>query len=320
MSYAGVYVVLVVILALLLVLGCLTGPGLTLSEALAAADPVARQIIYDLRLPRGVLAAACGAALSIAGVLMQGVFRNSLAEPYVTGVSAGGALGAVAASALGASALGVGAASLGGSLGITLLLFGIALRRAVSPTALLLTGMALGAFCGAGVWYLLLHQGPGGSDQAISWLLGRTATVGWGKPLVLGFAASAGLAAALKLSSGLDRLMLGEEKAASLGVDVLGLQRASLFLGSVLSGLCVALCGVIAFVGLIVPHAVRASLGTLHKRLLPLSALGGAVTLMAVDLLSRLLDQPREIPITVITSLAGAPFFIAVLLRHREEF
>lgn len=320
MKLAAVYVALAALLLLLLALGCFTGPGLKAAEVLAQADPVAARIVFDLRLPRGLLAAACGAALAVAGVLMQGIFRNNLAEPYVTGVSAGGALGAVSASALGLGGLGVGVASLGGSLAITLALLALALRRATSAATLLLTGMALGAFCGAGVWFMLLHQGPGGSDQAISWLLGRTATVGWVEPSVLSIAALAGVGLSLLLSRQLDCLLLGEEKAGSLGVNVLSLQRAALGISSLLAGICVALCGVIAFAGLIVPHLARSVGGSLHGRLVPLSALGGSVFLVAVDLVARLADQPHELPITVVTSLIGAPFFIAVLLRHREAF
>lgn len=320
MKFWLVAISLAIALLLLVALSCFTGPGLRAAQVLAQPDPTAHQIVFALRLPRALLAAACGASLAIAGVLMQGIFRNNLAEPYVTGVSAGGALGAVLAAALGLAGWGVGLASLSGSLGITLLLFVFALRRAGSAATLLLTGMALGAFCGAGVWFMLLHQGPGGSDQAIGWLLGRTATVGWTEPVILSLASLAGLVAASGLGKGLDRLLLGEEKAASLGVSILSLQRSSLAIASLLAGLSVALCGVIAFVGLIVPHIVRSVCGAIHSRLIPLAALAGAVFLVAVDLLSRVVDQPHEVPITVITSLIGAPFFIAVLLRQKEAF
>ena len=127
-----------------------------------------------------------------------------------------------------------------------------------------------------------------------------------------------GLVGALSLRRPLDGLLLGEEKALSLGVNVLALQRSALGNSSAIAGICVALCGVIAFAGLIVPHVCRNYAGSLHARLLPLSALAGALFMVAVDLISRVVDQPHEVPITVITSLVGAPFFVYVLLSRRE--
>jgi iron complex transport system permease protein len=210
------------------------------------------------------------------------------------------------------------AAVLGGGL-ITAALYAFALRRRYRSTlAILLLGLALGTLCGALVWFLLLKLGPGGTDQAIAWLLGRVSTVGYSEIYFLLPATVLGITLALYYVPDLDTLLLGEEKAASLGVNLLAARRGILGAAALLATACVAFCGVIAFVGLMVPHVVRSFAGATHARLLPLAALGGAVLVLGIDLASRLLDPPREIPLTILTSLLGAPFFIAVLLRTRE--
>jgi len=250
---------------------------------------------------------------------MQTFFRNPLAEPYITGVSAGGALGVVLAAAIGLSgALPTAAAAILGGALITAALYWFTLRRPGSPLlSVLLLGLALGTFCGALVWFLLLRLGPGGTDQAIAWLLGRVATVGYQEIIVLLPLTVGGVALAMWYVPDLDLLLSGEEKAASLGVNLLAARRGILGAATLLATACVAFCGVIAFVGLMVPHVVRILAGAMHSRLLPLSALGGAALLLAVDLASRTINPPREIPLTIITSLIGAPFFIVVLLRTR---
>lgn len=309
---------------LLVVLGLaslLLGPGnvglAQIADGLSASE---RTILFLLRLPRVVLAVLAGAVLAISGALMQTFFRNPLAEPYVTGVSAGGALGAVAGRALGlAGALSMGAAALAGASAVTALLYGFALRRArYSPAAVLLLGLALGTLCGAIVWFILLRSGPGGADQAIAWLLGRLSTVGYGEVLAMAPAVIIGCLVAWFYSGDLDALLLGEEKAASLGVNVPAAQRGILGAATLLAAVCVAYCGVIAFAGLMVPHVARGVVGARHAVLLPVAALGGAAFLLAIDLASRIIDPPREIPLTILTSLLGAPFFIGVLLRARS--
>lgn len=313
--------VLLAVIALLAALALTTGPaGIGWTELADGIDASEARILWQLRLPRIIMALLAGGGLAVSGALMQTFFRNPLAEPYITGVSAGGALGAVVIAALGLSGViltGLGA--LLGGLAITAALYLFALRsRTRSTLAVLLLGLALGTFCGAVVWYLLLRLGPGGTDQAITWLLGRVTTVGYTEVWFLLPATLIGLALALYYTPDLDVLLLGEEKAASLGVNLLAARRGILGAAALLATVSVAFCGVIAFVGLIVPHIVRTLTGALHARLLPLCALGGGVLVLAVDLVSRTVDPPREIPLTIITSLLGAPFFIAVLLRSRE--
>lgn len=304
----------------LVVAALLAGPaGIGWAQIVDGLSESEARILWQLRLPRILMALLAGTGLAVSGALMQTFFRNPLAEPYITGVSAGGALGAVAVAALGLAgvlATGLGAV-LGGAL-ITAALYLFALRRQRATMAILLLGLALGTFCGALVWFLLLRLGPGGTDQTIAWLLGRVTTVGYTEIYFLAPATLLGVAIALYYTPDLDVLLLGEEKAASLGVNLLAARRGILGAASLLATACVAFCGVIAFVGLIVPHVVRVLTGATHARLLPLSALGGGALVLAVDLLSRTVDPPREVPLTIITSLIGAPFFIAVLLRSRE--
>ena len=298
----------------------LSGPSnIGWAQVADGLDPVESQIIFQLRLPRVIMAILAGSALAVSGVLMQTFFRNPLAEPYITGVSAGGALGAVAAGAFGlAGVLVIGSAALTGGALVTAALYLFALRSNTrSPLSILLLGIALGTLCGALIWFILLRQGPGGTNEAIAWLLGRVSTVGYTEIVALLPAVVIGLALAVYYIPDLDALLLGEEKAASLGVDILAARRGILGAAALLAAACVAFCGVIAFVGLMVPHIARGFLGATHARLLPLSAVGGAVLLLGVDLVARTIDPPREIPLTVITSILGAPFFIVVLLRSK---
>jgi iron complex transport system permease protein len=309
-------------LLLLLILFCaslLYGSSAIGPAQILAHDQMALDILSKLRLPRTLLALLTGSSLAVSGALMQTFFRNPLAEPYVTGVSAGAALGAVIGQALGlVSALQIGAAAGIGGAVVTAGLYGFALRRNTGALALILLGIALGTFCGSLVHLVLMRMGPGAMDNAISWLLGRVSTVGYDEVWVLAGTALLGGILAWRCIPALDALLLGEEKATTLGFDLLVAKRLILGAATLLATVCVAFCGVIAFVGLIVPHILRSSVGSLHARLLPLCALGGAALTLGVDLLSRTIDPPREIPLTIITSLLGAPFFIAVLLRNRE--
>ena len=321
MRQATVIIILVVLGLALAAASLLLGPAGIGWEALTdGLSEVESNILWKLRLPRVLMALVAGAGLSVSGALMQTFFRNPLAEPYITGISAGGALGAVAVAALGLTGvLFTGAGAIIGGAVITIALYLFTLRRHRHSTmAILLLGLALGTLCGALVWLLLLSLAPGGTDQAIAWLLGRVSTVGYTELMFLVPATVIGLAIALYYVPDLDVLLLGEEKAASLGVNVLAARRGILASASLLAAACVAFCGIIAFVGLMVPHVMRLVAGATHARLLPLCALGGGVLVLGVDLLSRTVAQPREIPLTIITSLLGAPFFIAVLVRSRE--
>lgn len=298
-----------------------TGPAkIGLPGLLDGIDTREYQILVQLRLPRILLAAVAGIGLGISGALMQTLFRNPLAEPYVTGVSAGGALGAVGATVLGfGSGLALGAGAILGGAAITGALYLMLVHRRNHPTTvILLTGLALGTFCGALVWVLLLHLGPAGTDQALNWLLGSVATVGYRELAWLAPGVAVLGALALWFHREQDVFLTGDEKAASLGVNITTARQLILGLASLLAVITVAFCGVIAFVGLIAPHIARRFVGALNRRLLPVSALCGAVILLAADLASRTIAPPSEIPLTIITSLIGAPFFIYILVRTPE--
>ena len=321
MRTAGLVTLLLIATLLLAGFSMLLGPGnVGIAEIQAGLDRGQAMILYSLRLPRTLMAVFAGASLGVSGALMQTFFRNPLAEPYITGVSAGGAVGAVAGISLGLSGaipIALAAMAGGGLITVALFLFGLRDRQHTSMAVLLL-GMALGTFCGAVVWFLLLRGGPGGTDRALAWLLGRVATVGYEELLPLIPVVVIASAFAFRLSPMLDIFLLGEEKAATLGVDIPSARRLIMGLATLLATVCVAFCGVIAFVGLIVPHIARGIVGGLHRRLLPVCAVGGACLVLAFDIASRTIDPPREIPLTILTSLLGAPFFIAVLLKLRR--
>jgi iron complex transport system permease protein len=287
-------------------------------QALAGrGDELARTVVWDLRLPRTLVGIAVGAGLAASGVAMQAFFRNSLASPGLLGVSAGGALGAVAALALGGAATVwtvPGASVLGAFLatGAVVLLA----RRGASPEHLLLSGVALNAIFGAGTSFLLaLSAGQFQvSGQILFWLMGGIENRTWehvwiGLPPVL-----LGCALMLPLGRPMNLLSLGEPSAQSLGVDVRRLRWQLIVLSTVLTALATAVGGVVGFVGLVVPHLLRLGLGPDHRRLLPLSMLGGAALVLLCDLPTRFL--PGGLRLGVMTALLGGPFLLWMLRRN----
>ena len=290
----------------------------TVLQALAGGgDELARTVVWDLRLPRTLVGIAVGAGLAASGVAMQAFFRNALASPGLLGVSAGGALGAVAALALGGAATVwtvPGASILGAFLatGAVVLLA----RRGASPEHLLLSGVALNAIFGAGTSFLLaLSAGQFQvSGQILFWLMGGIENRTWehvwiGLPPVL-----LGCALMLPLGRPMNLLSLGEPSAQSLGVDVRRLRWQLIVLSTVLTALATAVGGVVGFVGLVVPHLLRLGLGPDHRRLLPLSMLGGAALVLLCDLPTRFL--PGGLRLGVMTALLGGPFLLWMLRRN----
>jgi iron complex transport system permease protein len=280
-------------------------------------------IILSLRLPRVLLAAAVGAALSVAGGAFQGLFRNPMADPYVIGVSSGAALGAAlaltahpAVTAIGLS--GVPLAAFGGALITVSAVYGLSrLGREVPIGNLLLTGVAAGAFLSAMV-SLVIVFGRNHLDEIVYWLMGSLAGRGWAHlGTALPYLALGGTTLIL-LSRDLNALLLGEEEAAHLGVRVERTKGIILAAGSLLTAAAVATCGVVGFVGLVVPHIARLVVGPDHRVLLPVSALAGSLLLVAADLVARLAVRPGELPVGVVTALIGGPFFLYLLGRSRS--
>ena len=303
------------------VIGTLLG-RLGIATAWAPADPVIVATLEVVRFPRIVMALAVGAALAVAGALMQAVFGNPLAEPGVVGVSAGAALGASTAVVFGIAAGGGGVALLAflGGLGATLLVYTVA--RAGGRTevvTLLLTGIAINAFAQAGLAFVLFLADTASREQIVFWQLGSLAGSVWSEVIIVLPVLVVGTTLAVLMASKLDLLSLGERNARHLGVDVEQLRIISIVLVALLTGVAVAFAGIIAFVGLVVPHIIRMALGPAHRGLLVASAVGGGALLAIADLLTRTLVSGADLPIGMLTALVGGPFFFGLLYQQRRR-
>jgi iron complex transport system permease protein len=294
-----------------------TGAGLTdLWQRLAAdGDPIARSIVLDLRLPRALAALATGAALALAGVLMQVLLRNPLADPYVLGVSGGAAVAALGAMMLGLAGWWVGAGALAGALGAMLLVFALARGEGGwTPARLLLTGVVLAAGSGAVITLLLSLSDDARLRGMLFWLMGDLSysTSPWPALAVLAVT----LPVAVVLARHLNVLALGELQALTLGVPVRALRIAVYVAASLLTAAAVTTAGSVGFVGLVTPHIVRLWLGSDHRVLAPAAALLGGTLVVVADLLARTVVAPRQLPVGALTALIGVPLFL-VLMRRR---
>jgi len=272
-------------------------------------------ILWRLRLPRALLAAAVGAALATAGAIFQGLFRNPLADPFVVGVSGGAALGAVTAIILGLTA-GIPVFAFVGGLGAVMLVYRLARVRGRVPIAtLLLAGFAVGSLASATLSILLMTHTRNFGDIML-WLMGSfVQTDAWGRLAVMAPAALAALAVAVACSRDLNLFLLGEESARHLGVDVERAKAILLATGAVATAAAVSSAGIIGFVGLIVPNLARALVGPDHRRMLPVCAVLGAALVATADFAARSILRGAELPVGAITAVAGAPFFLIVLKR-----
>ena len=286
-------------------------------------DEVARTVVRDFRLPRALVGLAVGAALGASGVVMQAFFRNPLASPGLLGVSSGGALGAVAVLATGpifgfaaATMWALPLASVVGAFAATGMVLMLA-QRGAGTERLLLSGVALNALLGAGTSFLLTTTAGHFevNAQILFWLMGGLESRSWehvwmGVPAIL-----VACLLLLPLGRAMDLLSLGEQSAQSLGVDVRRLRRQLIVLSTILTALATAVAGIVGFVGLVVPHILRLAFGPDHRRLLPYSMLGGAIFLLACDLVTR--TFPLGLRLGVVTALIGGPFFLWLLRRPR---
>ncbi|MFW6690870.1 FecCD family ABC transporter permease [Streptomyces sp. MAR4 CNX-425] len=284
---------------------------------------VGESVLWNVRLPRVVLAVLVGASLGCAGALMQGVFGNPLAEPGVIGISSGAAVGAVGAIALGADVLGNWTVSAFAFLsGLATVLLVYALSRSGGRTevvTLILTGIAVNAFAGALIGLFVFFADNAQVTQITFWQLGSLSQATWPKVLAVLPCAAVGLAVAPLYARKLDLLALGERPARHLGVDVERLRIALVLVVALLTAAAVAVAGVITFVGLVVPHLLRMAAGPGHRFLVPGSALGGALVLVVADLAARTVADPAELPLGVLTALVGSPFFFWLLRRTRRR-
>ncbi|MFJ9313357.1 iron chelate uptake ABC transporter family permease subunit [Pimelobacter simplex] len=285
------------------------------------------RIVWQLRMPRVVGAAATGAGLALAGAVLQSLTRNDLADPYLLGISGGATVGAVAV-----IVLGVGVGSLGGSAALgaaafvtalvaLLLVLALATGRSgdLPPARTVLAGVAVGQMCAAFTSFAVMMSGDhDAARRVLAWTMGSLAGVRWLGAGVLVVVALVALVGIVAHAADLDAFAFGDSSAASLGVSIRRTRWVLLVGTALLTACLVAYTGAIGFVGLVVPHVVRLVCGPLHRRLLPLSALAGAVLMIWADTLARSLIDGQEIPIGVVTAVLGAPLF-AYLLRRESR-
>lgn len=315
---------LATLLVVAVLVGLAIGPAqITPSQAWDAIWPGAeaspeRDIVLVVRLPRVVAAVLAGGALAVSGVLFQALLRNPLAEPYLLGVSSGAALGAVLVLSLG-FAVGpvvVGLAALGGGLLAIATVFRVAYSAGRLDTrVLILAGVVVASFFGAGVMLILTLSEGRTTRSALLWTMGSFGHASWAMIAALAAYALPAAATAFALGRHLNALALGEDTAAHLGTEVERVKRVSYLLASLLAAAAVSVGGVIGFVGLVVPHAVRLLWGVDHRYLVPMSFLAGGTLLTLADALARTVAGPLEVPVGVVTALLGVPFFIVLLRR-----
>ncbi|WP_405021041.1 iron ABC transporter permease [Kitasatospora sp. NBC_00070] len=283
-------------------------------------------IVWEIRLPRTVLAAVVGAGLSVTGVAVQAMVRNALADPFVLGISSGAAVGANAVLLLGAFAsLGVwalSASAFASALAAMVLVYAVArTAEGLTPLRLVLTGTAL-AYGFSAVTSLMVFSAERGeaARTAMMWLLGSLGGATWAAVPIAAGTVLAGFGY-LRYSAGqLDALAMGDETAAALGVDAARLRRALFVVTAAVTGTVVAVSGAIGFVGLMVPHLARMLVGADHRRVLTVAPLLGAVLLVWVDIVSRLLLAPAELPVGVVTAVLGVPCFLLLMRRRGYSF
>ncbi len=278
-------------------------------------------LIWNLRVPRVLMAAVVGAALGVCGAVLQAVTRNALAEPYLLGVSHGASTGAVLVVVLGVGggALSVSGGALIGALGSLALLLVLLGKRGLGSVRVVLTGIVIGLLFEAITYLILMASSDADTTRAIlSWLLGSMGSARWDALVVTAIVGAVGLVLLWLHSTALDGFAFGTDTASSLGINVRKTRVVLLITTALLVSVVVASVGAIAFVGLIVPHTVRFLIGPLHRLLLPASALAGAIFLVWVDALARIAFAPREVPVGVFTALVGVPIFLLVLRRRGE--
>ena len=292
-----------------------------LSEAATARDAV---IVFDIRMPRTLVGLLVGAALATAGALLQGLFRNPLADPALVGVSAGSGFAAAVVIVLGHAVVpgpvpfaALPVAAFLGALAATSLLYGIATRRGrTSIATMLLAGIAITALASAGTGFLAFLSDDRQLRDLTFWTLGSIGGSTWSKVAVVGPVIAGVLCAAPLLARALNALVLGEAEAFHLGIAVERTKRVVILLAAVAVGSAVSVAGLISFVGLVVPHVIRIGIGPDHRLLLPASALGGGILLLAADMVARVAVAPAELPIGIVTAFIGAPYFLWLLLRR----
>lgn len=284
-------------------------------------NQVTDQIVADVRLPRVLLAAVAGMSLTVVGTVVQALMRNPLAGPTVLGVSAGAATAAVVVMRFGLMFLGSFTLNIAAFIGALLALFLVlkiaSVRGRISSTNLVLTGMAVGAVLSAFTSFMVLTADDRAlASQVLFWTLGGFGSAQWKLLLVPAVALLLGASYALAQARNLNLMLAGEESATSLGLDVDSFRRRMFVLSALMVGVTVAVCGVIGFIGLVMPHITRLLVGANHRRVLPVGMLLGAIFAIVADLVARTVIRPEELPVGIITALVGGPFFLFLLRRQ----
>ncbi|RCX20110.1 iron complex transport system permease protein [Anaerobacterium chartisolvens] len=287
-------------------------------------DTAYSMIVLNIRLPRIILSALVGAGLSVVGAVLQGMFKNPMADPYVLGISSGASLGASIAIALGLeyAFLGVGIITVFAFIGSVLTMicvYSIArVEGRVPSTTLLLAGIAFGFMLSSLVSIMMIFNRKQ-VERIVFWIMGSVSAASWNQVAILFPIVFAGIVVITAFARDLNIMSTGEEAAKSLGVEVEGVKKCLLLVCSVIVAACVSVSGIIGFVGLIIPHAVRLVTGSDHRGLLPLSAVVGAGFMVACDTIARNAVPPVEIPVGAITSIFGAPYFIHLLYKNKKK-
>lgn len=324
LSSVGVLTGLSLLLVALVLVGASQG-ALNISFS-ALFDEEYRDIWLNIRLPRVLLAVLVGSALATAGVIMQGLFRNPMADPGLLGVSSGSALMVGVAIVLPFSFPVVLALyeqmifAVAGSMAVCVVIFLISRRHAHGGMMqLLLAGIAINALCGAAIGVLSYIGDEQQLRQLTLWMMGNLGQAQWPTLLVAGSFILPAIVTTLFLAGTLNLLQLGDEEAHYLGVNVSRKRQQLLLFSSLLVGAAVSVSGVIGFIGLVVPHLIRMTIGADHRWLIPCSTLAGACLLLVADTLARTLVQPAEMPVGLLTSLIGGPYFLWLILRGRRS-
>jgi iron complex transport system permease protein len=290
----------------------------------AGSNEMFRTILWDIRLPRTVLVALVGAALAGSGAAYQGLFRNPLADPYLIGVASGAGLGAILAMSINwpyttLGLLAVPLAAFIASLLTVYLVYTFAhVGGSVPTTNLILAGVAVSSFATSLTSFLMLRSN-GEVRRAIGWLLGGVSLVSWDATLALIPYLAIGLTTLILNGYALNLLQFGDDQATQMGLNVRRAKFNIIVAASLVTAAAVSFAGIIGFVGLVVPHVVRIWWGVDYRRLIPLSIIGGASALLLADVLARIVMAPQELPVGIVTALAGAPFFLWVLRRSKNQ-
>ncbi|GAA1302042.1 iron ABC transporter permease [Saccharothrix xinjiangensis] len=289
----------------------------------AGLDPLHDQIVWDLRLPRVLVAAVVGAGLSVIGVGLQALVRNPLADPYMLGVTPGASFGAVLVMASGSAALhglGVTGGAFAAALLTTVAVFLLAQRSGrLADTRLILSGVAVGYLAVAATSFVQLQTNPNQLAGIMFWVMGSLAGAEWSDLRIPTTALALGVTWLLAQGRALNALMIGDDAAAGLGIDVHRLRRRLLVVTSLMTATVVVVAGGLGFVGLVIPHIARLVVGAEHRRVLPTAMLTGATFLVLVDLASRTVDRPNELPVGIFTAGIGVPVLLWLLQRNRRR-